>query len=133
VKSYSKILSKQTFIKKHKITKTLVLTSILILFFVLSSCGGRDYIQSEKITPPLKQKLNTALEKNDSTPIQFTGRCTEEIDEEIKSQITSEGITVYTIAGDIFSGMGTPHSIIELAKLPVITHLEANSNFELKE
>lgn len=133
-----RLLKNNKYINLDAITSILIGFSIkswiisLIVIFLFAGCNVSNVTDSEKISPQLKKTLNSALEEKQTPLLQFTGKCSREITDEMKKELSDNGITIYTVAGDIFTGMGTPISIISITELDFVSRLKSNSNYQLK-
>jgi|WetSurMetagenome_2_1015567.scaffolds.fasta_scaffold24790_3 hypothetical protein len=105
------------------------LTGILIF---LTTCSSSAKYNSTKMDASLNQKI-LSLEKEDpNIIIQFTGKTSVVINDQMKKEIQDKGIKIETIVSDIFTANGTVKSIKEISLLDYIVYLELVKNLEIK-
>jgi len=105
------------------------LTGTLIF---LTACSSSAKYNSTKMDTSLNQKI-LSLEKEDpNIIIQFTGKTSVVINDQMKKEIQDTGIKIETIVSDIFTANGTVKSIKEISLLDYVVYLELVKNLEIK-
>lgn len=107
---------------------------VIILFgipILIVSCSSSEFIP-EKMDTPLQQKIRQLEKENPNEIVQFTGKTTIPISDEIKNQLQSTGITTESIVQDIFTASGNVESIKKLTLVDIVTYLELVKKLDLK-
>ena len=108
----------------------LLILSIGIPILIVS-CSSSEYIP-EKMDTPLQQKIHQLEKENPNEIIQFTGKTSIPISDEIKTKLQSTGIVTESIMQDIFTASGNIESIKKLTLLEFVTYLELAKKLYLK-
>jgi hypothetical protein len=99
---------------------------------ILFSCSSSNKIAGNKFDPFLKQKVSDLIKNDDESKITVLGKSKNEISDEMKKKIELTGVSIQTVAGEIFTAVGTAKEIINLAELDFIVIIELSQNREPK-
>lgn len=97
-----------------------LIVSVTLIF----SCSSSQKLSSDKFDTPLRQKLVQAEESGSEEPVQVIGKCTKPVNREMRESLTTTGITVNSVIGDIFTASGSAKQIREAAKLKFVSQLQ---------
>ncbi len=94
-------------------------------------CSSAEYIP-EKLESSLYQEIRNYENSSPSTTIQFMGKASNNINEDMKSQLGKTGISVESIVGDIFTASGNAESIKKITLLDFVVFLELAKKMDMK-
>jgi hypothetical protein len=121
-----------------ELTKLLNPLSALISFtfifcnLLTAGCSSSPEYIPEKMDNSLLQKVKE-LEKEDSGAlIQFAGKTTQSINDEMKIELEQTGIKTESIIQDIFTASGNAHSIKKVTLLDFVANLEMSKKLDMK-
>ena len=103
---------------------------ITILF---ASCASSAEYDPSKMDSPLNERITYLEKENPDTVIQFTGKTNSGIDDQMKIELEQTGISVETIANDIFTANGNAESIKKASALPFVVSLELVKRLEINQ
>lgn len=99
---------------------------------LIVSCSSSSEYKPEKMDTPLQQKIRELDKDNTNTIIQFTGKTSMPINDEMKTKLKSTGITIESIIGDIFTASGTTESIKKVTMYDFVVYLELAQKLDIK-
>lgn len=99
---------------------------------LLNGCAASAEYNPSKMDTSLNQKITSLEKENPDSVIQFTGKTSENIDEQMKSELEGTGIIVETTAGDIFTAYGDINSIKKVSMIDFIVSLELVKKLDIK-
>lgn len=108
---------------------------VLISFggaLLLNGCAASAEYNSSKMDTSLNQKITQLEKENPDSIIQFTGKTSENISDQMKSEIEETGIKVETTAGDIFTANGDINSVKKVSMLDFVVYLELVKKLDIK-
>lgn len=119
--------------KYHLVIFTL---TVLISFggvLLFNGCSASDEFNPSKMDTSLNQKI-AQLEKEDNPEaiIQFTGKTSTDINEQVKSGLEGTGIIIETVAGNIFTANGTSAGVKKVSMLDYVVYLELAKKLDIK-
>ncbi len=100
-----------------------------LISFALLSCSSSDKSDLAKLDSPLYDKISKSASGDQ---IQFIGKCSKKISDDLKAEIESTGVSVQTVIDTIFTASGVTESIKKLAAKDFIIILELSVERDLK-
>lgn len=107
----------------------ILVTAIPIL---IVGCSSSSEYKPEKMDTPLQQKIRELDKDNTNTIIQFTGKTSLPINDEMKTKLKSTGLSVESIINDIFTASGTTESIKKVTMYDFVVYLELAQKLDIK-
>lgn len=96
---------------KYFRTASFIQMKVLIgIISMLIGCSSAEYIP-EKMDATLKQRISFLEKEEPNSFIQFTGKTNSSINDKMKMDLKSTGITVESTIRDIFTASGNTESI----------------------
>jgi len=123
--------------KSYSVLFRQYLRGLIILTFIggtllLNACAASAGYNKAKMDTELNQKITRLEKENPDSIIQFTGKTKGEINDQMKAQLEETGVTVETVAGDIFTANGGTESIKKVTLLEFVVYLENVKKLDLK-
>jgi hypothetical protein len=113
----------------HIISPLLLLITSALCF---SSCSGSNSYNPEKMDSDLTRQIQAAEKENPDALIQFTGKCSSDINQEMRIELESRDINIGTVIRDIFTAEGRAESIKKISMLEFIVYLESAKRLDIK-
>lgn len=110
-----------------KFHRASVACAILATVLLAVRCSAQEPPSEQKFDVLLRQRIAQAEARNDRTPIAFLGRCLHSIDADLRTRLERAGIRIETTTGDIFTAIGAPSQIRQLAGDPEIVSLNLSA------
>jgi hypothetical protein len=107
----------------------ILVTAIPIL---IVGCSSSSEYKPEKMDTPLQQKIRELDNGNTYTIIQFAGKTSMPINDEMTTKLKSTGLTIESIIGDIFTASGTTESIKKVTMYDFVVYLELAQKLDIK-
>jgi len=82
---------------------------------------------------PLLQRIHQLEKEDPNAVLQFAGKTNTPINDEMKKEIKSIGITTESIIGDIFTASGNVESIKKASLLDFVVYLEIAKKLDINK
>ena len=118
--------------KYHSVFVALV---VLISFggiLVFNGCAASAEYNPSKMDTSLNQKIAELEKSAPEATIQFTGKTSTDINEQMRSELEGTGINVETSAGDIFTAQGDVTGVKKVSMLDFVVYLELAKELDIK-
>jgi hypothetical protein len=102
---------------------------VLLLF---NACASSAEYNPTKMDTSLNQKITYLERAAPDSVIRFIGKTNNNIDDQMKTELKNTGISIETVAGDIFTANGKVENIKKVSILEFIKSLELAKRFEIK-
>jgi len=103
----------------------------IIIPLMILGCSSSSEYMPDKMDTPLQQRI-LQLEKEDTKAIiQFKGKTSAPINEEMKTSLKSTGISTESIIQDIFTASGNVESIKKVTLLDFVIYLEIAKKLDI--
>jgi hypothetical protein len=99
---------------------------------IISGCSSSAEYIPEKMDAPLRQRISYLEREDPNTPVQFTGRTNQTINDELKKKLEDTGIKVESTIGDIFTASGNVESTKKVTMLDFVVFLEIAKKMDIK-
>jgi hypothetical protein len=109
----------------------IILVTAIPILIVGCSSSSSEY-KPEKMDTPLQQKIRELDKDNTNTIIQFTGKTSMPINDEMTTKLKSTGLTIESIISDIFTASGTTESIKKITMYDFVVYLELAQKLNIK-
>lgn len=118
-------------IKPALLVSSLILSLLGITIMSISCASSAEYIP-EKLESPLHQRILHLEKEEPDALIQFAGKSNSTINNDMKKQLESAGLSVETIIKDIFTASGNAESIKKTTLLDFVVFLEIAKKLNIK-
>lgn len=110
-----------------------IFSVILIAGFSILNlrCSSAEYIP-EKLESSLHLQIRNNESDHSNTVIQFMGKASSNINEEMKSKLEVTGISVESVIGDIFTASGNAEGIKKTTLIDFVVFLELAKKMNMK-
>ncbi len=105
----------------------------LIIPLMILGCSASSEYKSEKMDAPLLQRIHQLEKEDPNAVLQFAGKTNTPINDEMKKEIKSIGITTESIIGDIFTASGNVESIKKASLLDFVVYLEIAKKLDINK
>ena len=103
----------------------------VIALIALMAVGCReDSKLRAKLDPALRQRLEDLSGAGTRAELSVLGKCSSPLDEPMQSRLRHAGAAIETTAGDIFAARVRSDSLLHVAKLTFVVHLELAGSVE---
>lgn len=105
---------------------------VFIIPLVLTSCSSSGEYIPEKMDTSLNQRISSLEKNNPKESIQFLGKTSDVISEDIKTELESTGIVIESTVQNIFTAKGRAADIKKLTMFDFVIFLELTQKLDIK-